>query len=903
MDNDSKLSIASGVSPSDVFSIPFYRNMGHDLRSPLNVILGYSEMLAEQASGEDREDLERINEAGKKLLGLINDTVHLAEHGNVPLDVGIETFRVRDVVDNAISSLNIQRGYVRSNFSTRLGEIDSDRSVIARVVKKIVTNLLEGAEHPELTVTAERSSIDGVAYVRFQFKMENEILDRKERDKLLSPFAAGVHFNSLAFAVVGLYLKEIGGSLSVADCPELTMIMSVPCHSTFSSVSALTPELFDRKPEVQGKVVIVSSDNKVAELLSIVITNEGCEPFVARNAEQIMRVCSRGDVLAIVLDLSNATSNDWKTISQVKQSRAMRDVPVILESVLDDGNMGFYVGPTGYLTKPIQKDSLRDALELHIGGGYSGASVLVVGDDTTELSMTARVLTELGCHVTALQSSRDAQKVLEEREFDIMFLDLILGDTDGFDLLQHIRLDRRFDALPIVVLTAKILTSEERSRINTSAVNSLKISQHTLAEMLFQQRVSEQNNAAPERTSRFSARQKRVRDALKNFCVLVVDDTEVSRGMLRKTLVKEGCRIVEVSSGEEALEVIAEGQVEAVLLDIVMPRMGGKEVLQAIRSKYTASELPVIMVTGQDGSRDITECLRMGANDYVTKPVDLEVLTARLETQAKLQRSAGVLAKAYRYIKSDLHGAAAVQRALLPKRLPVLDQAEFGYRFLPCDELGGDIPNIFRLDHDHVGMYILDVSGHGVQAAMLSTTLSHFLNRQDQAGSLLWKGGETSRELAMPADVVTQLNEMFPMNSETCQYFTIHYGILDLRTGMYSYVSAGFPAPILVSSSGDVEQLELVSPGVGLISGHTFQDEEIRLNAGDRLYLFSDGVLSARDDTDAKIGRERLARCVRRHRFVSVEKTLDYVVEMVAEWSRGVQADDMSCIGLDFKGK
>ncbi|MHC5035653.1 MAG: PP2C family protein-serine/threonine phosphatase, partial [Planctomycetota bacterium] len=155
---------------------------------------------------------------------------------------------------------------------------------------------------------------------------------------------------------------------------------------------------------------------------------------------------------------------------------------------------------------------------------------------------------------------------------------------------------------------------------------------------------------------------------------------------------------------------------------IMMPGIDGMEVLKRLRETYAAAELPIIMATAKTESEDIVQALKLGANDYVTKPLDFAVVLARVNTQFSLKRAGEELRAAHARMKHDLDAAARVQRTLLPGELPQTEAARFAWRYRPCDELAGDSLNVFRIDDRFVALYVLDVSGHGVPAALLSVT-------------------------------------------------------------------------------------------------------------------------------------------------------------------------------------
>src|SRR6476469_2721297 len=232
--------------------------------------------------------------------------------------------------------------------------------------------------------------------------------------------------------------------------------------------------------------------------------------------------------------------------------------------------------------------------------------------------------------------------------------------------------------------------------------------------------------------------------------LLIVDDDELNRDGLARRLQRHAYEVVAAKSGREAIELLGGRRFDLVLLDIMMPGMNGLEVLKFLRRVGSLIDLPIIMVTAKGESEDMVEALELGANDYVTKPLDFPVVLARIRTQLALRRAVGqvkelegkldthnrelrattenLTAATGRHTR-DLEAAARVQRAFLPALPPEIPDARFAWAFEPCSQLAGDYLNVFRLDDRHVGLCVLDVSGHGVAAALLSVTASHRLAR------------------------------------------------------------------------------------------------------------------------------------------------------------------------------
>jgi sigma-B regulation protein RsbU (phosphoserine phosphatase) len=369
--------------------------------------------------------------------------------------------------------------------------------------------------------------------------------------------------------------------------------------------------------------------------------------------------------------------------------------------------------------------------------------------------------------------------------------------------------------------------------------------------------------------------------------LLVVDDDEMNRDMLSRRLARKGFDIAVAPDGATALEAIEGDEFELVLLDIMMPGIDGFQVLERLRRDYSPLELPVIMATAKGASDDIVTALGLGANDYVTKPLDFPVVLARVETHLALRNATREVAAAHERMKNDLEAAAKIQLSLIPKEQPKVEGCTFAWRYRPCDELAGDIFDVFPLAGDRVGLYLLDVSGHGVPAALLSVTLSRVLSQM-------------STDELTPGALAAHLNRRFPMDPETRQYFTIAYGELDLAARALTWTSAAHPGPVLVDRNGRSRALPAEGLAIGWFPHAEYEERREGLAPGDRLYFFSDGVVEAANDEGKEFGIERLQECVSRHREQSLETSLDELLAEVVSWSGDDgPADDVSLLAFE----
>jgi sigma-B regulation protein RsbU (phosphoserine phosphatase) len=230
-----------------------------------------------------------------------------------------------------------------------------------------------------------------------------------------------------------------------------------------------------------------------------------------------------------------------------------------------------------------------------------------------------------------------------------------------------------------------------------------------------------------------------------------------------------------------------------------------------------------------------------------------------------------------------------------------MDGVRAAWTFRPCDELAGDTMGVFALDPDHLGAYVLDVSGHGVQSALLSVTLSRLLTPNTARSTLLREENGDGVRTVPPAEVLTRLNRQFPMDPDTHQYFTIVYGILDRRSGVLTYAAGGHPPPIVLGPHRQPEARNALDPPVGFVPGLEFQQAELALKPGERLYFYTDGIPEARAPGGEQYSMDRLRAVLKKALGKDLEDSLQAVYESVRQWNHDRFDDDLTLLGVSWR--
>ena len=401
--------------------------------------------------------------------------------------------------------------------------------------------------------------------------------------------------------------------------------------------------------------------------------------------------------------------------------------------------------------------------------------------------------------------------------------------------------------------------------------------------------------------------------------MLIADDDRSTRTLVEQCLTGWGYDVVSAGDGAEALELFAAEEFSLVISDWMMPGIDGLELVRRIRALERPWYVYIVLLTAKSRKEDIVRGMEAGADEFLIKPFDLNELRARLRAAERILRLEQDLtdrnrqleavndeiSKTNRRMKLDLEAGARVQQALLPARSPVIEGFRFAWRVAPCEELAGDILNVFPLDEDHVGVYVLDVSGHGVSAALLSVTVSRQLSAPPEPSSMLARSGPGSSGLSLtpPAEVATELNRRFPWDPQTRQFFTLVYGILNARTGEFRFVTAGHPGPIVTTTSGDPVTYDHSSFPIGMIPSADYHEQRLVLKPGDRLFLYTDGFPDAYNPAHEFFSVGRLMESLDAAREVALEEGVASVFDRLQRWSEPERlSDDVSLLAIEFAG-
>jgi sigma-B regulation protein RsbU (phosphoserine phosphatase) len=395
--------------------------------------------------------------------------------------------------------------------------------------------------------------------------------------------------------------------------------------------------------------------------------------------------------------------------------------------------------------------------------------------------------------------------------------------------------------------------------------------------------------------------------------ILIAEDERITRVSLVRQLEAWGHTATAAEDGQAAWEAFGSAPFDIVITDWEMPRLSGVELIQRIRAQGGGNYVYVVMLTGRTNKADIVGGIEAGADDFISKPFDREELRVRLlagERVVRLERTLHAqnaeLRAAGERIRHDLRSAARVQQAMLPRKPVQTDRVGTAWTFVPTDELAGDAIGLELIDDRYLIAYVIDVSGHGVPAALLSVTVMHALAATGEGASLLRdaSGGGGIGPIQSPGRVVTELNRRFCYSDNDGRFLTMILLALDTHTGEAALARAGHPLPILLRK-GAVAPLE--DDGglpLALVEGTEYADVRLRLEPGDRIALYSDGFLEQSRPSDGEqFGSARLHALLASLTAGANAEMVARSVDALTEWAgRGQFVDDVSLVVVEWAG-
>ena len=375
--------------------------------------------------------------------------------------------------------------------------------------------------------------------------------------------------------------------------------------------------------------------------------------------------------------------------------------------------------------------------------------------------------------------------------------------------------------------------------------------------------------------------------------VLVVDDVEANRDLLSRRLKQQGHAVSVAENGRRALEMVRAEPFDLVLLDIMMPEMDGYQVLSEMMSDPALKHIPVIMISAVTEIDSVVKCIELGATDYLPKPFNPVLLKARVSATLEKKRLRDKERLWAKSLERELEIGREIQKSFLPEELPQVAGWEIAALFRPARQVAGDFYDAFSLPSSgRIGLVIADVCDKGVGAALFMALFRSLLRATATgAASGPEPGTELLRTVRLTNDYIARTHGRSNM------FATLFFGVLDPATGSLLYVNGGHEAPVHFGPGGTKSRLSPTGPAVGMMPDMPFEVRETRLEAGEGLLAFTDGVTDARG-ASGLYGEGRLLALLGQP-VASAAALLDAIEAGVLAHAAGAeQADDITLLAV-----
>jgi hypothetical protein len=468
------------LEAADRHKSEFLANMSHELRTPLNAIIGYSEMLQEDAADLGAEqftdDLKRINAAGKHLLELINAVLDLSKIEAGKMELYLESFDVgglvRDIfaVIQPLAAKNANRLEMRC--PEDVGTMRADLTKVRQALFNLLSNACKFTDRGTISVAVAREARDGQDWVVFNVRDTGIGMTPEQLTRLFEAFSQADAATTRKYGGTGLGLalsrrlcRMMGGDVTVESEAGRgsTFTIRLPARVAEAAEESVAPApLADHGPPGVGTVLVIDDEAAVRDLMQRFLSKEGFRVVAAASGEEGLRWARELRPDAITLDVMMPGMDGWAVLSALKADPDVAGIPVIMLTIVDDKNLGYALGASDYLTKPIDRERLVTVLKQH----RRDRPVLVVDDDAEVRQLLRRMLESEGFAVVEAENGRVALERLRGESPSLILLDLMMPEMDGFEFVAELRRHEGWRAIPVVVITARDLSRDDRERLN-----------------------------------------------------------------------------------------------------------------------------------------------------------------------------------------------------------------------------------------------------------------------------------------------------------------------------------------------------------------------------------------------------------------------------------------------------
>jgi len=466
----------------------FLANMSHELRTPMNAIIGYSDMLIEDLTDlepdEIDSDLKKIRSAGKHLLSLINDILDLSKIESGKMQLFNEEFDLCALLDEVAAT--IEPLAEQNNNHLVIHKLNDeivmfgDQTKIKQILMNLFSNACKFTSEGQVTMTIERRTDTEQEMLLFNVSDTGIGMTQEQLTRVFESFSQADESTTKRFGGTGLglsisrrFARMMQGDIHVTSVPGegTTFMLELPLIYMETHADDLTADVKDPDGKSQQqrlhsakRVLVIDDDPAVLQLTQRYLSKEGFHVLLAQGGEQGLAIAKAEKPDAITLDLLMPEVDGWAVLKQLKQDSSTSDIPVVLISMLDEQEAGIALGASDYLTKPIDRQRLAEALR-RVVPGLASPQVLVVEDERLQRDLLVRELRRENCSVVEADNGLTALAAMEKQRFDLILTDLMMPEMDGFEYVARIRDHEEWKEIPVIVVTAMDVPTDDKKKL------------------------------------------------------------------------------------------------------------------------------------------------------------------------------------------------------------------------------------------------------------------------------------------------------------------------------------------------------------------------------------------------------------------------------------------------------
>lgn len=465
---------------SNRFKSNFLANMSHELRTPLNAIIGYSEMLEEDAKEDGAihfsTDARKINIAGKHLLAMINDILDLSKIETGGMDLYIEDFEIEHLIQEVTETihplLNKNKNEIVIHCEENLGSMKSDLTKVRQILFNLLSNASKFTQEGTITLYTYKSTLDSKQAICFDVKDTGIGISEEQQGKLFQAFTQADPSITRKYGGTGLGLTITKNLCTILN-GNIRVNSELDKGSTFTVTLPVETEedtqLPDNPYEVKKKVyknavLVIDDEVDVRDMYSRMIKKAGYPVMVAASGEEGLQMAQRFNPKLITLDIFMPGMDGWAVLSKLKSDKKLRDIPVLISSINEDKQLGFSLGATEFITKPVDRDHLIKLLNIYVKTETlrEQGTILIVEDDENTRLLMKEIVLKTEYEPIIATNGQEALEWLEIENPHMILLDIVMPVMNGFEFINEIQSDDKWRDIPVIVLTSKDLTQEER---------------------------------------------------------------------------------------------------------------------------------------------------------------------------------------------------------------------------------------------------------------------------------------------------------------------------------------------------------------------------------------------------------------------------------------------------------